>query len=477
MAYNSDYFDLSNWKLTLPVDAKGGLGGSAMEMTNLQGYENASYFYDGPNRSMVFVARVDGATTGGSSYARSELREMNGAERAAWTPAEGGTMTATLSIDSAPKRFDGTLGKIVIGQIHGANDELVRLYWDNGGFYFANDKSLGDNKEHKFYFTDGAGQQPSVGLGERFSYQITADSDKVVVRIFADGKVYTASTPVNSVWDHDSLYFKAGVYLGVNESSATGYGKASFYGLDFSHEPGEGLDGIIVGGTPGGPSGGGTGGGNGGNTGGGNGGVVTPPVVYPPGQPEPDRVVHGTAKSDDLDYRKGTIDFGIHAGSGEDDVSGGSGDDSLYGDGGDDTLYGQKGNDTLYGGAGNDVIWGNGGNDAIAGGEGKDWIKGGDGRDTFVFTALSDAGDRITDFRKNEKIDIHTIVDTFTRGGATMTAAELQQNGFVYLRDIGDHSRELYIDTDGQTGPVSAVLLATIESNTDKAFQDSMFII
>jgi hypothetical protein len=40
------------------------------------------------------------------------------------------------------------------------------------------------------------------------------------------------------VWNSDTFYFKAGVYLGVNESTGSGEGQASFYGLDFSHGAG-----------------------------------------------------------------------------------------------------------------------------------------------------------------------------------------------------------------------------------------------
>ncbi|MFD2836365.1 polysaccharide lyase family 7 protein [Azotobacter vinelandii] len=47
---------------------------------------------------------VNGATTSGSKYARSELREMKGSERAAWKLSEGGTMTATLEVDKVPQK-------------------------------------------------------------------------------------------------------------------------------------------------------------------------------------------------------------------------------------------------------------------------------------------------------------------------------------------------------------------------------------
>src|SRR5689334_23501229 len=65
-------FDLSHWKLTLP-DA------SASELSAAQlvaGYTNASFFFTGPDGAMVFWCPVTGGTTSGSSYPRSELREL-----------------------------------------------------------------------------------------------------------------------------------------------------------------------------------------------------------------------------------------------------------------------------------------------------------------------------------------------------------------------------------------------------------------
>src|SRR5262245_51865276 len=131
MSTNSDYFNLLNWKLTLPVDSDGGITGTAKEITSLLGYES-QYFYDAPDGAMVFKAFAEGATTSGSSYARSELREMNGTAKAAWSLSQGGTMSATLKIDHMPVYDDGSPGRVVIGQIHGGSDELVRLYYQGG---------------------------------------------------------------------------------------------------------------------------------------------------------------------------------------------------------------------------------------------------------------------------------------------------------------------------------------------------------
>lgn len=244
MAHNSDHFDLSGWKLTLPVDGRGGHGGLAQDVLHLARYES-DFFYDAADRAMVFRASVDGATTSGSKYARSELREMVGDQRAAWDLATGGTATATLKIDAVPTTGDGTRGKVVVGQIHGGDDELVRLYWEKGTVYFKNDQAGAKDEELRFDLKDAKGLTPKISLGEKFSYKIEAKGDTLNVSVYADGRVYSSDTKINAVWQSDKFYFKAGLYLGVNETNGTGSGQASFYRLDYGHNAGQGLAGLV----------------------------------------------------------------------------------------------------------------------------------------------------------------------------------------------------------------------------------------
>ncbi|MBQ0823835.1 polysaccharide lyase family 7 protein [Microvirga terrae] len=229
-------FDLSDWKIGLPVDSAGSFKGTSREVKALSAYEHPTYFHTAADGAMTFMAPVEGATTKGSKFARSELREMNGSERAAWSLSKGGVMTATLKIDHAPIKFNGTPGRIVVGQIHGQDEELVRLNWENGRLYFVNDQAGPNNSETKFYFYNAAGKQPQVSLNERFSYTISAKADQLVVTVKADGQTYKSVSKINSVWQSDTFYFKAGAYLGVNETQGTGYGQTSFYALSVSHK-------------------------------------------------------------------------------------------------------------------------------------------------------------------------------------------------------------------------------------------------
>lgn len=387
MTTNSDLFNLQNWNLTIPVDATGGIAGVAIIIPTLTGYEDTRYFYDAPDGAMVFRATVDGATTSGTKYARSELRELTNGKSAAWNLATGGTMTATVKIDQAPVMTNGAPGKMIVGQIHGKNDELVRLYWDNKSMYFANDLSGANNTENKFYFKNGAGLAPSIDIGEKFSYQIDARGDTLNVIIYADGDVYTSTTQINSVWQTDTLYFKAGVYLGVDESTSTGAGQVSFYALDMSHTPGYGLGGIslppvdVVDHPPVVPV---------------PDPVVVPPVVVLPDPPAVITLV-GTNQIDKL--IGGVEDNIVHANYGDDTVYGKDGNDTIYGDDGNDLLYGDNGNDildggvgndTLYGGIGNDKLYGMSGNDKLYGDSGDDVLDGGVGNDVLDGGASAD---------------------------------------------------------------------------------------
>lgn len=412
MAYNSDNFNLKNWKITLPVDKSGGISGKAMEVENLIGYENSKHFYDAADGAMVFRADYDGATTSGSGYARSELREMNGGKLAYWDLKTGGTMSATLKVDQAPVKADGTPGRIIVGQIHGKDDELVRIYYDNGKVYFMNEHAGPKNTELQFNFKNAAGQEPNISLGEKFSYSIDARGDTLTLKVLADGQTYTSTTTINSWWQSDQFYFKAGVYMGINESNGTGSGQASFYGLDLSHTQGQGMGGWDA---------------EGGSTGGGSTPLPIPLPEVPLPLPEPSPTKPGGNNNDDDDDdedededdgekpttpTKPTDNDDDDEDEGDDDdddtdsspaptpegktingndesnkLAGSNKNDSVHGNGGNDTIEGQDGDDTIWGDKGKDRIHGDKGNDSLYGGEGDDHLQGSQG-DDFVMGEL-----------------------------------------------------------------------------------------
>ncbi|GAB4383696.1 MAG: hypothetical protein Kow00121_46020 [Elainellaceae cyanobacterium] len=97
----------------------------------------------------------------------------------------------------------------------------------------------------------------------------------------------------------------------------------------------------------------------------------------------------------------------------KDTLLGNNGNDALIGLDCGDRLVGDRGNDVLDGGSDSDVLIGGTGADILIGGAGQDTLKGGPGRDRFVFsgatqadalaTSLTDAPDRIQDFKFDQK--------------------------------------------------------------------------
>ncbi len=82
---------------------------------------------------------------------------------------------------------------------------------------------------------------------------------------------------------------------------------------------------------------------------------------------------------------------------------------NLNGTGNDiiNALTGNRGNNVLDGKSSNDRLIGNDGDDVLIGGVGIDTVTGGNGNDRFVFNAVNEGGDRITDFvTGNDKIQI-----------------------------------------------------------------------
>lgn len=434
MSTNSDLFDLSNWKLTLPVDAESGNTGKAAEVKKLSGYEDPVYFYDATDGAMVFRANAEGATTSGSTYARCELRERDNGTDAYWNLNEGGTLTATLKVDEVPTLNDGSAGRIIVGQIHGLSDELVRLYYDDGQLYFANEHSGADNKEHKFIPVNGQGEAAQIALGEKFSYEITARGDTLLVKVIHGGQEYISKTVINEIWQSDSFYFKAGLYMGVNENNGSGDGQVSFYGLDFGHIEGTGYAGMML------PVAGA--------------GMVdvadateVVPVVVEQQDPLPARPF--------IDTDKPIKQTGTNE------------NDGIFGGRGADSIKGRSGDDVLFGGDGNDSLEGNNGNDILVGGAGADKLKGGNGDDIFVYEALEDAGDIIKDFRHGDMLDFSVLVLNFD-GADGLDVDGLVAAGYLGAEMHGRKQATVWVDEDGAQGSAPAVEMVTLR--LDAAF-------
>jgi hypothetical protein len=203
--------EAKDWGVDVPVNAKGELSGKSINIHPAAPYPPYYTFANGRHR---FETPSKCAKTSlNTEYCRSEMKQVAGR----WALAETNeTLRAyDIAVESLPC---GT--KTVIGQIHGANDELVRLYADNTssvcgaiGMYFVNDIAYGTGKETKFYLKDASGVQITVKQGDTFNYIITPSKYKINVSILHNGVKYTAKDKINPFWLKDkALYYKWGNY-------------------------------------------------------------------------------------------------------------------------------------------------------------------------------------------------------------------------------------------------------------------------
>jgi hypothetical protein len=325
-------------------------------------------------------------------------------------------------------------GRIIVGQIHGQDDELVRLYWENGKLYFANDQAGSNNSETKFYFVNASGQQPSVSLDERFSYTINAKGDTLEVTVFADGQIYKSVSKINSVWQSDKFYFKAGAYLGANESNGSGYGQTSFYDLNFNH----------------------------------NGTVTAPTQPSEPAKPaEP--IPTPTQPTEPAKPSEPTP---APTQPSEPTTSYPTTTKTLSGTSGADRLTGTSGNDRIDGKSGNDMIWAKNGSDVLSGGAGKDSF-------TFDTKPGSKNVDVILDFNgTDDTIRLNDSAFTKLKWGKLSASSFVVGTKALDSNDriiYNDKTGALSYDADG-SGSMAAIKFAEIDNLAKLSAADFLVI-
>lgn len=264
-------FELVDWYITLPVDDDGnGSVDTVKESQLANGYQHSEYFYTGTDGGMVFVSPVSSVTTSGSSYARSELREMlrrgntsystKGVGKNNWVfgsssaqaKAGGvnGILRATLAVNHVTTTGeDYQKGRVIVGQIHANDDEPVRLYYRKlpgnslGSIYIAHEVLDGDDRWYEMIGSrSNSASNPADGiaLDEVFSYEIMVNGDQLRVVIMRDGKenVEQIVDMSNSGYDaaDQYMYFKAGVYNQNKSGDSSDYVQATFYALENSHQ-------------------------------------------------------------------------------------------------------------------------------------------------------------------------------------------------------------------------------------------------
>jgi hypothetical protein len=216
----SGRLDLANWKLTLPINTAHAGSPDEILQPELSGFQDTNYFHSNPTGTgVVFLAPCGGATTSGSGYPRSELREMvnNGTGTAGWSTTSG---THTMEITQAITHLPEVKPHVVAGQIHDANDDVIvfrlegtKLFIDQNGVngpVLATNYKLGDAFTAKFVARDGG------------------------IECYYNGQyIYTYNVSASG------CYFKAGCYTQSNTSkgdSPAAYGEVIIYGLSVTHQ-------------------------------------------------------------------------------------------------------------------------------------------------------------------------------------------------------------------------------------------------
>ncbi len=222
--YNSVDLNLAEYNLMLPSGVEN--NPTEIFQSQLNTYQDEYFYPSSDCKSLYFKAPTNGATSEGSDFPRTELRETSdgGKSRIKWSNKVG---THTMEITQAILRLPNGKKEVVVGQVHNTSFDavVVRL----------NDKRL-------FINTEGAGTydlNTNYTLGTTFSIKFVAK----------DGKVYVyynnSSTPVFTYSRAlDTAFFKVGMYAQSNctteakfnsQCSADNYGLSQITRLVISH--------------------------------------------------------------------------------------------------------------------------------------------------------------------------------------------------------------------------------------------------
>jgi hypothetical protein len=209
-----EMFDLTPWKLTLPIGSSG--KPTEIKQPTLNTFRDPNYFYvNGTNDGVVFRAPVDGVTTSNSGYPRTELREMvPGGSEISWSPSSG---THTMTIVQRVMELPSGKNHLVCGQVHGGDDDVC-VFRVEGSSLYATD---GDDP-HGTLITS------SFALNTEFTVQFIASGGSIQMK-------YNGSTVATRSHSSSGCYFKAGCYNQANKSSGSGWGEVQIHELTVSH--------------------------------------------------------------------------------------------------------------------------------------------------------------------------------------------------------------------------------------------------
>ncbi len=215
----SQILNLTNWKLTVPVDTDHSGAADEIKQPALTTFTNAAYFRANDiGDGVLFEANAGGATTKGSRYPRSELREMTNAGRneASWANTAG---THTMIVKEAITHLPAVKPEVVSAQIHDSSRYVILIRLEGRHLFVeSNGGNIGDLSN-------------SYSLGTTFTVRIVADAGHI--KVFYNDILKTDYAKSGS-----GYYFKAGCYTQSNiaqGAAADDYGQVAIYALSVTH--------------------------------------------------------------------------------------------------------------------------------------------------------------------------------------------------------------------------------------------------
>jgi hypothetical protein len=216
------------WKLTLPVEGEPGKPKEVYSPFK----EVPGCFEILDNNVLRMSAAVDGFHTKGSSYPRSEFRELNASGGlAGWDPrTEVCEMKWTAAVDELPPKKS----QVVVGQIHDAEDDVIEIRHSSAKLI----EIIHDTTHFGILDSD-------YTLGEVYNNSIKVENNNITVTYEKPGKPPVSIVIKNFV--ATPCYFKIGCYTQSNTTKEpTKSGRASvrlfsssvIHGSTFDKTPG-----------------------------------------------------------------------------------------------------------------------------------------------------------------------------------------------------------------------------------------------
>ncbi|MCG6154195.1 polysaccharide lyase family 7 protein [Rubinisphaera margarita] len=213
-------FDLSAWKLTVPVDGDQDGKPDEILQPELQDYRDPECFFMNPaDDAIVFRGPCGGVPTKNSGYPRCELREMtsDGGDEIGWSTTDSGSHV--LELELAIKQLPEKKKHVVCAQIHDQEDDILMVRLERNKL-FVERNDIGDVLLDSDY-----------QLGDRVKLRIEAGQGRIRVS-------YNGEQKLDWKVSKKRCYFKAGCYTQSNVKQGDrpeAYAEVWIYALHIQH--------------------------------------------------------------------------------------------------------------------------------------------------------------------------------------------------------------------------------------------------